>query len=89
MADARRIRIVKREERAAEPRKPEPRRRRPEGAAEGEREARDVVSGWVRDHQRRSEEFRINYSNLLGELGFSAPWAGRSNPAATAVAAAK
>ncbi|MFN2414301.1 MAG: hypothetical protein ABR603_04075 [Pyrinomonadaceae bacterium] len=43
-----------------------------EPAAPG-REARDVVSDWVRDHRRRSEEFRRNYSALLGEVGFKLP----------------
>ena len=44
----------------------------PAPAAPG-REARDVVSDWVRDHRRRSEEFRRNYSALLGEVGFKLP----------------
>jgi hypothetical protein len=43
-----------------------------EAAAPG-REVRDVVSDWVRDHRRRSDEFRRNYSTLLGELGFKTP----------------
>jgi hypothetical protein len=37
------------------------------------REVRDVVSDWVRDHRRRSDEFRRNYSTLLGEVGFKMP----------------
>lgn len=37
------------------------------------REAREVVSDWVRDHRRRSDEFRRNYSALLGEVGFKLP----------------
>ena len=37
------------------------------------REVRAVVSDWVRDHRRRSEEFRRNYSTLLDELGFKTP----------------
>jgi hypothetical protein len=37
------------------------------------REVRDVVSDWVRDHRRRSDEFRRNYSTLLGEVGFKLP----------------
>lgn len=47
------------------------------GAARPEREARretrEVVSDWVRDHRRRAEEFRENYSALLDSLGFSSP----------------
>jgi hypothetical protein len=37
------------------------------------REVREVVSDWVRDHRRRSDEFRRNYSALLGEVGFKMP----------------
>lgn len=37
------------------------------------REVREVVSDWVRDHRRRSDEFRRNYSTLLGEVGFKMP----------------
>ncbi|HEX8283344.1 MAG TPA: hypothetical protein VF588_08320 [Pyrinomonadaceae bacterium] len=37
------------------------------------REVREVVSDWVRDHRRRSDEFRRNYSTLLGEVGFKLP----------------
>jgi len=42
------------------------------------REVREVVSDWVRDHRRRSEEFRRNYSTLLGEVGFKVPSFGGS-----------
>ena len=42
-------------------------------AAAAVREVRDVVSDWVRDHRQRSDEFRRNYSTLLGEMGFKAP----------------
>lgn len=41
-------------------------------AAQG-REVKEVVSDWVRDHRRRSDEFRRNYSALLGEVGFKMP----------------
>jgi hypothetical protein len=37
------------------------------------REVRDVVSDWVRDHRQRADEFRRNYSTLLGEMGFKSP----------------
>ncbi len=37
------------------------------------REVREVVSDWVREHRRRSDEFRRNYSALLGEVGFKMP----------------
>lgn len=42
-------------------------------AAAAVREVRDVVSDWVRDHRQRSDEFRRNYSTLLGEVGFKTP----------------
>ena len=42
-------------------------------AAAAVREVKDVVSDWVRDHRQRSEEFRRNYSALLGEMGFKSP----------------
>ncbi len=37
------------------------------------REVREVVSDWVRDHRRRSDEFRRNYSALLGEVWLKLP----------------
>lgn len=46
-------------------------------AAAAVREVKDVVSDWVRDHRQRSEEFRRNYSALLGEMGFKTPNFGR------------
>jgi hypothetical protein len=70
------VRVIKRERRGeatqAEAAQPSP---APEAAANA-REMRDVVSGWVREHHQRSEEFRRNYSTLLRELGFTAPRAG-------------
>ncbi|HYN85646.1 MAG TPA: hypothetical protein VER32_10350 [Pyrinomonadaceae bacterium] len=63
-----RVRIVKRQERASAAPKPEPRPARPAGA---ERETRNVINSWVRDHRRRVEETRANYSNILGALGFA------------------
>ena len=70
MEQPKRVRIIKggraaREAEAARAAAEEP-------AAEG-RPVRDVVSDWVRDHRRRSDEFRRNYSTLLGELGFKTP----------------
>jgi len=40
---------------------------------ESRRETREVVSDWVRDHRRRADEFRENYSALLDRLGFTSP----------------
>jgi hypothetical protein len=48
---------------------------------EARRETREVVSDWVRDHRRRAEEFRENYSALLDRLGFSSPLSCRTTGA--------
>ena len=76
MEHEKRVRVVKRERRleAAEAADCP----RPAAAAGAAREVKDVVSGWVREHQRRSEEFRNNYSTLLGQLGLTAPWAAKA-----------
>ena len=50
-----------------------PRAAAEETVAAPAREVREVVSDWVRDHRRRSDEFRRNYSSLLGEVGFKLP----------------
>ena len=74
MENARRIKIVKRSGGAAT----DAAARAEETAAgrtehETRRETREVVSDWVRDHKRRAEEFRENYSALLDRLGFTSP----------------
>jgi hypothetical protein len=73
MAEAKRVRIIKggRGARVAEAAGGEASARA--AAAEPAREVRAVVSDWVRDHRRRSDEFRRNYSALLGEVGFKLP----------------
>ena len=38
-----------------------------------ERELKTVVSGWVREHQQRSEEYRRALTDLLKKSGFGAP----------------
>jgi hypothetical protein len=35
-----------------------------------ERKLKTVVSGWVREHQQRSEEYRRMFASLLKETGF-------------------
>ena len=45
----------------------------PRSERESRRETREVVSDWVRDHRRRADEFRENYSALLDRLGFTSP----------------
>ena len=70
MEQAKRVRIIK-GGRAAQV--AEPARVAADSAAAQGREVRDVVSDWMRDHRRRSDEFRRNYSTLLGEVGFKMP----------------
>jgi hypothetical protein len=48
---------------------------------EARRETREVVSDWVRDHRRRADEFRQNYSTLLDKLGFTSPLSCRAGGA--------
>jgi hypothetical protein len=48
---------------------------------ETRREAREVVSDWVRDHRRHADEFRQNYSALLDKLGFTSPLSCRTTGA--------
>lgn len=48
---------------------------------EARRETREVVSDWVRDHKRRADEFRENYSALLDRLGLSSPLSCRTTGA--------
>ncbi|HEX8560426.1 MAG TPA: hypothetical protein VF668_20190 [Pyrinomonadaceae bacterium] len=71
MAETKRVRIIK-GGRAAQPQTEAARAFAEPAAAQG-REVREVVSDWVRDHRRRSDEFRRNYSSLLGEVGFKMP----------------
>ena len=71
MADGKQIRIIKRRE-SEQPSEPvQATGQTP--VRDGNREVRGVVSGWVREHSRRAEEFRSNYSTLLKELGFAPP----------------
>ncbi|HEV7890036.1 MAG TPA: hypothetical protein VGP08_05330 [Pyrinomonadaceae bacterium] len=71
MENSKRIRIVKRGAAATVVAAAGGGAARPE--REARRETREVVSDWVRDHRRRAEEFRENYSALLDSLGFSSP----------------
>jgi hypothetical protein len=40
-------------------------------AQPSEREMKNVVSGWVREHRERAEEFRVAFAGMLREVGFS------------------
>lgn len=70
MENAKRVKIVKRGAAAGAVQAGDT-AARPE--RESRRETREVVSDWVRDHRRRAEEFRENYSALLDRLGFTSP----------------
>ena len=72
MEQSKRVRIIK-GGRAAQQEQQQTARVAAEKPAAPGREVRDVVSDWVRDHRRRSDEFRRNYSALLGEVGFKLP----------------
>ena len=74
MEQTKRIRVIKggraaREAEAAQ----QPQPVSVKSAAAAVREVKDVVSDWVRDHRERADEFRRNYSTLLGEVGFKTP----------------
>ena len=72
MGQAKQIRVIK-GGRAAREAEAAPQAASVKSAAAAVREVRDVVSDWVRDHRQRSDEFRRNYSTLLGEMGFKTP----------------
>ncbi|HEX8719806.1 MAG TPA: hypothetical protein VF736_04135 [Pyrinomonadaceae bacterium] len=75
MEQPKRVRIIKGGRAAQQPQQAaEPAQAAPS------RQVREVVSDWVRDHRRRSDEFRRNYSTLLGELGFKTPAAAAARP---------
>jgi hypothetical protein len=71
MEQTKRVRIIKGGRAAREAQAQEP--VGVKSAATAVREVKEVVSDWVRDHRQRSEEFRRNYSALLGEMGFKTP----------------
>ena len=71
MEQTKRIRVIKGGRAAREAQAQEP--VSVKSAAAAVREVKEVVSDWVRDHRQRSEEFRRNYSTLLGEMGFKTP----------------
>ena len=72
MEQTKRIRVIK-GGRAAREAEATPEVASVKSAAAAVREVKEVVSDWVRDHRQRSEEFRRNYSALLGEMGFKTP----------------
>jgi hypothetical protein len=81
MENAKRIKIVKRSGGAAVVAAARAEETAVRTEREARRETREVVSDWVRDHRRRAEEFRENYSALLDRLGFSSPLSCRTTRA--------
>ena len=66
MREKRSIRIIKRDSQASEPKAETARPKRP---VDSEREMKTVVSGWVKEHARRSDELRKSFAKLLAEVG--------------------
>ena len=75
MEQTKRIRVIKggRAAREAEAAQKQQQPVSVKSAAAAVREVKEVVSDWVRDHRERADEFRRNYSTLLGEVGFKTP----------------
>ena len=44
-----------------------------ESSEPSERELKTVVSGWIREHQQRSEEYRRALTDMLKQSGFRSP----------------
>lgn len=72
MGQAKQIRVIK-GGRAALQTQPAQEVASVKSAAAAVREVLPAVTEWVRAHRQRSEEFRRNYSVLLGEVGFKTP----------------
>ena len=81
MENAKRIKIVKRGGGAASVAAARAEDSAGRTERETRRETREVISDWVRDHRRRAEEFRENYSALLDRLGFNSPLSCRTTGA--------
>ncbi|HKR00454.1 MAG TPA: hypothetical protein VJT09_07260, partial [Pyrinomonadaceae bacterium] len=68
MQQNRSVRVVKRDQRMrAEANLNAPCEETPENS---ERKLKNIVSGWVREHKERSEEYQRMFSSLLRETGF-------------------
>ena len=67
------VRIIKREQRGQQAPATAPAATAAAPSAPAERDIKTVVSGWVSEHRRRTDEFRRNYTDLLKGVGFSSP----------------
>lgn len=63
------VRVIKRGER--EQAKPIELAESVEQAEPSERELKTVMSGWVREHRQRTEEYRRSFAGLLRQVGFN------------------
>lgn len=63
------VRVIKRGER--ETAKPVELAESAESAEPSERELKTVMSGWVREHRQRTEEYRRSFAGLLRQVGFN------------------
>jgi hypothetical protein len=70
-----RVRVVKREQKARDERPAEAAKE--ERAEPSERELKTVMSGWVREHKQRADEYRRTFADLLRQAGFNPATAAR------------
>ena len=66
------VRVIKRGEReSARPVEAAASEASAERAEPSERELKTVMSGWVREHRQRTEEYRRSFAGLLRQVGFN------------------
>jgi hypothetical protein len=71
MQQNRSVRVIKRNQRAATENRTKA--QCDTNQEPSERELKTVVSGWVREHRQRSEEYRRALTEMLKESGFCSP----------------
>ena len=71
------VRIIKRGQRESTESVVAAAAERAESAEPSERELKTVMSGWVREHRQRTEEYRRSFAGLLRQVGFNPLPAGR------------
>jgi hypothetical protein len=70
MQQNRPVRVIKRDQRESVESEAATASPLAESMESAERKLKTVVSGWVREHQQRSEEYRQMFASLLKETGF-------------------
>ena len=65
------VRIIKRGQRESTESVAAAAAERAESAEPSERELKTVMSGWVREHRQRTEEYRRSFAGLLRQVGFN------------------